>query len=187
MTIRDRNLVSAAVALTLVGDTNGNTAFILTRRPKSLRRHAGQWALPGGRSEKGESALVTACRELDEEVGVNIDQSGYIGMLDDFATRSGFLITPVLLWGPASPLLRPDPIEVQGAYLIPLEALNAPDVPKIDTTNSDENPLISVPIKELNTSIWAPTAALLYQMREITLHGRTTRVAHYEQPPFARK
>jgi hypothetical protein len=33
-----------------------------------------------------------------------------------------------------------------------------------------------------STLIHAPTAAILYQLREVVLHGRATRVSHLEEP-----
>jgi hypothetical protein len=43
--------------------------------------------------------------------------------------------------------------------------------------------VISIPL--VGTQIHAPTAAILYQLHEVALAGRETRVAHYEQPVFA--
>ena len=45
--------------------------------------------------------------------------------------------------------------------------------------------LLSIPFERLGTTIHAPTAAMIYQLREVALHGRSTRVRHYEQPVFA--
>ena len=180
-------LTRAAVAITLVGDSAGEASFILTRRPANLRRHAGQWALPGGRCDDGENTIDAARREVEEEVGVSLELDSAVGRLDDFQTRSGFLITPVVFFGPSKPELRPDPTEVHAAYVVPLKVLDAPGVPTIRESTTSENPLISITIESLGTTIWAPTAALLYQTREVIVHGRSTRVAHFEQPRFAWK
>ncbi len=74
-------------------------ALILTRRAKSLRGHAGQWALPGGRIDAGETPEQTALRELQEEVGLQLQAADVLGRLDTFITRSGYAITPVVVWG----------------------------------------------------------------------------------------
>ena len=179
--------IPAAVAVTLVGNEEGEAAFVLTRRPLRLRRHAGQWALPGGRTDRGEHPEDTAIRELQEEVGVTIDPDAVLGLLDDYRTRSGFRITPVVLWGPRSPVLQPDPGEVHVAHLVPLTALEPDDVPRITEAPGSDRPLISLHLAFLGTTIWAPTAAILYQMREVLLKGRPTRVAHFDQPRFAWK
>lgn len=178
-------LSRAAVAITLVGNDDGDAAFILTRRPSTLRRHAGQWALPGGRADDGETVTEAALREVQEEVGLELDANDVVGLLDDFRTRSGFVITPIVVWGPGRPALEPDPAEVDAAHVVPLEALDAPGVPEIKQAEPGKRPLICFPIPLLGTTVWAPTAAMLYQAREVLLHGRATRVAHFEQPRWA--
>src|SRR5215469_6283655 len=108
----------AAVALTVVeaDDAPGEAALLLTRRVDNLRSHGGQWALPGGRCDAGETPVDTALRELSEEVGINLDAGRVMGLLDDFATRSGYLITPVVVWGGADLALVPNPHEVASIH-----------------------------------------------------------------------
>ena len=122
---------AAAVAVTLVDDEQGRPCFVLTRRAAKLRRHAGQWALPGGRVDQGEDVVTAALRELDEEVRLQCDPSAVLGLLDDYPTRSGFVITPVVVWGGAGVELKGDPNEVAAVYRIPLEDLNSPDIPHL--------------------------------------------------------
>jgi 8-oxo-dGTP pyrophosphatase MutT (NUDIX family) len=179
------SLRAAAVALTVLPDTNGEACFILTRRVSSLRHHAGQFALPGGRLDRGENVLTAARRELNEEVGIDLDASHVLGTLDDFVTRSGFVITPVVLWGQESSLLTPNPDEVAIAYRVPIRALYDPDAPTLHASKDPERPLLSLPL--LGTRIFSPTAAILFQLREVAFEGLATRVAHYDQPLFAWK
>jgi 8-oxo-dGTP pyrophosphatase MutT (NUDIX family) len=177
----------AAVALTLLGDESGRACFAITRRQLHLGAHAGQWAIPGGRLEPGESPESAALRELAEEVGVALDASAVLGRLDDFATRSGFVITPVVLWAERPVQLVPNPQEVARVYRVPLDVLEEPHVPELLSIAQSDRPVLSIPIAMLGTSIYTPTAAILFQLREVALHGRATRVAHYEQPLFAWK
>ena len=147
-----------------------------------LRAHGGQWALPGGRLDPGESPEGAALRELAEEVGLDAAPSSVLGRLDDYPTRSGFVITPVVVWGGAG-LLEPNPQEVAAVYRVPLAELDRPDVPRLRAIPESDRPVISIPL--LGTFIHAPTAAVLYQLREVAVWGRPTRVSQYEQPVFA--
>jgi 8-oxo-dGTP pyrophosphatase MutT (NUDIX family) len=178
-------LTRAAVACAVVEGTGGAACFVLTLRSARPGRHSGQWALPGGRAERNESAAQTALRELEEEVGVRAGEQDVLGVLDDYQTRSGFVITPVVVWVNAPGPLKPDPHEVAAVYQIPLAGLEAPEVPALWTIPESPRTLIGVPLLELGTVIHAPTAAILFQLREVALCGRPTRVAHYEQPVFA--
>jgi 8-oxo-dGTP pyrophosphatase MutT (NUDIX family) len=174
---------AAAVALTLVPGSGGEPAFLLTRRASDLPHHAGQFALPGGRLEASETPEQAARRELQEELGVALGADSELGRLDDFATRSGFVITPVVLWGPEVSALIPDPREVAIAYRVPLGELYAPAVPQLSAVAGLAAPILSLPL--VGTHIYSPTAAIVYQLREVALEGRATRVQHFEQPRFA--
>ena len=160
-------------------------ALVLTRRSKRLRNHAGQWALPGGRIDEGETPEQTALRELAEEVGLELDESAVIGRLDDFVTRSGYVMTPVVVWAGAARSLTPNPDEVASIHRIPVREFMREDAPLLEHLEEHEHPVLRMPIGE--DWIAAPTAAIVYQFREVCIAGRATRVAHYEQPQFAWK
>jgi len=179
----DPSLTHAAVAVTLVGGDDGEASFVITRRSDDLRSHGGQWALPGGRLDDGETTTIAALRELHEEIGLRYGPERVLGMLDDYPTRSGFVITPVVVWGGADVVLTPNPDEVAEAYRVPLADLDAPGVPRFFDIPESDRPVISVPL--LGDFIFAPTAAVLYQLREVAIHGRETRVRQYDQPVFA--
>jgi len=179
-------LRQAAVALVMVAHRqSGATSILLTRRAKTLRRHSGQYALPGGRVDAGESCEQAALRELHEELGIEIASARVIGLLDDFATRSGYCITPVVVWGGVQSKIEPNPQEVAAVFHIPLSELVSPDIPQLASVSQSEHPVLSAPLPTLGHEVYAPTAAILYQFREVGLRGRFTRVAHFEQPTFA--
>ncbi|MGF1464712.1 MAG: NUDIX hydrolase [Sandaracinaceae bacterium] len=174
----------AAVAATLVGEAEG-PSFVLTLRAAHLPRHASQWALPGGRLEPGESTVEAALRELREEVGLDRGSEHVLGLLDDLVTRSGFVITPVVVWGGRSPALTPDPAEVAKVHRIPLSELDREAVPRLQRIPESDRPILSIPLPYVLTEVFAPTAAVLYQLREVAIHGRSCRVDGYGSPPFA--
>ena len=182
-TIAEDGRRPAAVAVVLLDDEEGRACFLLTRRAATLRAHARQWALPGGRIDPGESAERAALRELREEVGLERDEPTVLGLLDDYGTRSGFIITPVVVWGGSGAALVANPAEVASVHRVPLADLDRPDVPRLVTIPESDRPVIQVPL--LSTLVHAPTAAVLYQVREVVVHGRPTRVAHFEQPVWA--
>jgi hypothetical protein len=133
--------------------------------------------------EAGESPEETVLRELEEEVGLKLDADRVIGSLDDYSTRSGFVIKPIVVWGDPDIILRANPDEVASIHRIPLAEFMRDDAPVFQEIPESENPVLFMPIG--NTSIAAPTAAMIYQFREVALFGNDIRVAHYEQPHFA--
>jgi 8-oxo-dGTP pyrophosphatase MutT (NUDIX family) len=178
-------LKRAAVALviTAADDGSGEAAFLLTRRAARLRAHAGQWALPGGRCDPGESFDETALRELEEELGLALEPAHILGRLDDYPTRSGYAITPVVAWLDDAGALAPNPHEVAEVHYIRLDSLSGAEAIRFETIPESPRPLIRLMIGP-DHHIHAPTAALVYQLREL-LAGRITRVAELEQPVFA--
>lgn len=160
-----------------------DAALILTRRSKKMKNHPGQWALPGGRIETGEEPAETALRELREEVGLTLAADRVFGALDDYITRSGFIITPVVVWGGTDIELVKNDQEVASIHRIPCSELLRRDAPLLEDSGAGNNPVLFMPVGD--TWIAAPTAALLLQFREVALFGREVRVGHYEQPSFA--
>jgi 8-oxo-dGTP pyrophosphatase MutT (NUDIX family) len=166
-----------------VAGTAGGPAVLLTRRASRLRAHGGQWALPGGRIDPGEEPLAAALRELLEELDLRLDQSAVLGVLDDYPTRSGYVITPFVLWGGDDPELSPQPDEVLSVHRIAFRELCRPDSPRFVSIPESDRPVVQIPIG--GDLIHAPTGAVLLQFRRVAIEGTTERVADYEQPVFA--
>jgi 8-oxo-dGTP pyrophosphatase MutT (NUDIX family) len=177
------DLKPASVAVCIMSSPAGET-LLITRRARGLRNHAGQWALPGGRRDPGETIEAAALRELREETGLHLDASAVLGILDDYVTRSGYVITPVAVWGGVAPGSLAGPAsEVTQVYEIPLADLDVePELLSIPETDA---PVIRLPL--LDRFVHAPTAAIIYQFCQAGLHGRQQRVAHFEAPVFAWK
>jgi 8-oxo-dGTP pyrophosphatase MutT (NUDIX family) len=173
-------LKHAAVAVCVTELAEG-PALLLTRRNARLRAHAGQWALPGGRREDGETAVAGALRELAEEVGLELADTDVLGLLDDYVTRSGYVMTPVVCWAGAVGPLDGNPAEVAAIHQIPLADLDVE--PRLIAIPESEAPVIQLPL--LGGHLHAPTAAIVHQFCRIACRGTVERVAHYEQPVFA--
>jgi 8-oxo-dGTP pyrophosphatase MutT (NUDIX family) len=176
-------LKRAAVCLILADDGEGGAAVVLTRRAQHLTTHSGQFALPGGRVDAGETAAEAALREAREEIGLALAPDTILGRLDDYPTRSGYLITPIVAWAPGDAATVANPAEVAAIYRVQLSDLNRPGSPEFVAIPESDRPVIRYPL--LGTTIHAPTAALLFQFMEVAVHGRHTRVAHFDQPVWA--
>jgi len=188
----DESLRRAAVAIVVVPKEDDNeespgAAVLLTLRPAHMNRHSSQFALPGGRLDAGESTTDAALRELHEELGLDLSAAAVLGHLDDYPTRSGFRITPIVMWGGAGIELAPDPSEVARVFRIPLAELDHPWVPLLDVEVEGRRPRLIAPLPTVGGNVHSPTAAMLYQFREVALRGLDTRVAHFEQSEFAWK
>jgi 8-oxo-dGTP pyrophosphatase MutT (NUDIX family) len=177
-------LKRSAVAITLVdaGDGSGEAAFLLTRRAPKLRTHAGQWALPGGRLDPGETSVAAALRELQEELGVSLGEDAVLGVLDDYPTRSGYAIVPIVAWLGEIGEVRPNPQEVASVYRIRLDEVSRPDALHFLSIPESDRPVIRITFGD--GMVHAPTAAMVYQLLELAA-GRITRVDELEQPVFA--
>lgn len=167
----------------LVDGTAGGAAIILTRRGSRLSSHSNQWALPGGRIDPGETPLEAAMREISEEINLEVTEADLLGQLDDYPTRSGYVISPFVFWAPsnAEPVANPD--EVASIHRIAIRELRAD--PRFVTIPESERPVIQVPIG--GDLIHAPTGAVIHQFRAVAYDGLDVSVDEYEQPVFAWK
>ena len=181
----DQSLRKASVGIIIVESQEGKAGFILTRRSKGLRNHSYQYALPGGRIDPGETREETVLREVREEIGISVSNNEILGCLDEYETRSGFSITPVVLWVEDLTTMVPEPNEVDEILIIDLEELFRNDSPRWVDIDESEKQVLQVPIN--NRLIHAPTAALLYQFKEVGIAGNLLRTDHVEEPIWAWK
>lgn len=174
------DLKQAAVAVCVTMHEN-TPSLLLTRRAARLRDHAGQWALPGGRRNPGEAAIEGALRETYEEVGLLLATVDVLGVLDDYVTRSGYVMTPVVCWAGDVGELHGAQTEVAAVHQVPLSGLDVE--PRFTSIPESDAPVIQLPL--FDRYLHAPTAAIIHQFCRIACRAEVQRVAHYEQPVFA--
>ena len=180
----DLKRAAVAIVLTGAGEEMSQTSLLLTRRAAGLRSHRAQWALPGGRCDAGETQVEAALRELHEELGLQLEPDAVLGLLDDYPTRSGYLVTPVVIWAASSAAMSPNPAEVASVHPVGLDSIERTEA--FDFVRIPESTRRVIRFHFGERLIHAPTAAMIYQFREV-LGGRQTRVAYLEQPVFAWK
>ena len=171
----------AAVAIVIMLD--GEVPILpIFQRTQTMSRHAGQMAIPGGRVHDREGVHECALRELAEELGITLSRDDILGDLDDFDTRSGFTITPVVAWsGAGRGALKPSPAEVARIFLVPV-----PELGEAAAEAAHRPPdRFSLVLREVE--VFAPTAAILYQFSEVAVDGRSTRVADFHQPSWTHR
>ena len=177
----DRPELKQAAVAVCVTEHQGTPSLLITRRAARLRGHAGQWALPGGRRDPGETAVEGALRETREEVGLVLGADAVLGVLDDYVTRSGYVMTPVVCW--AGDVGEPTGAEAEVAtvHQVPLRDLDVE--PRFISIPESDAPVIQLPL--FDRYVHAPTAAIIHQFCRIACRGEVQRVAGYEQPVFA--
>jgi len=174
------SLRRAAVAITLIDRNRAAQVLIVKRVNRGL--NPGQWALPGGRVDAGEDAITAALRELREEAGMEAGPADVLGLLDDFVTNSGHLITPVVVAIAANQSPRRNAAEIASLHPIPLQRLLEPGVPRW-RRGPDNSGLLQLPLRH-DLIMHAPTGAILWQFAEVALRGRDLRVSHLTEPAF---
>ena len=173
----------AAVAITIC-QFEEESSVVVTRRSSKLKEHSGQWALPGGRVDKNETFIAAALRELEEEVNIKVEDEAVLGTLDDYVTRSGYVITPIVIFADLKKnQIVGNPSEVASVHFFSFTELNRKDSPNLETIPQSDRQVLSM--NYLDDRIYAPTAAMLYQFREVAILGRATRVLDFDQPLFA--
>jgi 8-oxo-dGTP pyrophosphatase MutT (NUDIX family) len=156
--------VRAAVLVPL-HEKDGAPHVVLTRRTRSLRRHAGQISFPGGRCDPEEDHLSAALREAQEEIGLAPAHAEALGRLSEtLVLTSAFRLTP---WVASVPYPYPyvaAPHEVDEILHVPLARLLEPDVHRRERREA-YGMLVDVHYFTLgDETIWGATARILSEL-----------------------
>jgi 8-oxo-dGTP pyrophosphatase MutT (NUDIX family) len=156
-------IAEAAVLVPIV--ERPNPGIILTLRPETMRRHAGQISFPGGRIDPGDDGPVSAAlREAEEEIGLSPQEVEVIGTGDLYRTITGFDITPVLGILPPDLPLDPHPGEVDAVFEVPLDFLFDPANQKVKSVQWRGRERCYYEILWGDRRIWGATAAMIVNL-----------------------
>jgi 8-oxo-dGTP pyrophosphatase MutT (NUDIX family) len=86
----------AAVLIPLL-QKDGEWHVLYTRRTETVSDHKGQVSFPGGATEETDkSAVDTALREAQEEIGLSPEQVSVLGFMSQYPSITDYLVTPVV-------------------------------------------------------------------------------------------
>ena len=161
--VGDGGIMPAAVLVPVVD--RPDPTVILTVRPETMRRHAGQVAFPGGRIDPGDDGPVAAAlREAEEEIGLPRDTVEIIGLADTYRTVTGFEVTPVVGVVPPGLSLVPHPGEVADLFEAPLYYLLRPEHQQVRTAMWRGRERTYYEIEYEGRRIWGATAAMIVNL-----------------------
>ena len=156
--------ITPAAVLVAVVDRPRPTV-ILTLRPETMRKHAGQISFPGGRLDPGDAGPVEAAlREAEEEIGLPPSAVEVIGIADRYLTITGFEVTPVLGIVPPDLPLAPHPGEVAAMFEAPLDYLLDPAHQAVRTVEWRGRERSYYEIDYEGRRIWGATAAMIVNL-----------------------
>lgn len=160
-------LVPAAVLVPLVERPAGMT-LLLTQRTANLSDHAGQISFPGGHIEPADKGpQEAALREAFEEVGLPSDRVEPVGRLDDYETRTGFLIVPIVgIVTPPFPL-KLDPAEVAEVFEVPLSFILDPRNHRRESRMFKGRERQFYVLPYAGRYIWGATASMLVNLYDV--------------------
>ena len=163
---QNRDTIKHSSVLLLLFEENNELYACLIKRPTHMKYHAGQIAFPGGRIEKGETALETALRETHEEIGISSEQITILGSLSElYVPVSKFLIHPFVGWITQKPEFIINHDEVEKTVIFPLMRFsNTCEEEELETVSGK----LKVPCIHYNGEIiWGATAMILSEFYDI--------------------
>lgn len=110
-----------AAVLIPIFPSRDELSLLLTVRTHEVETHKGQISFPGGMQDETDKDFIhTALREAREELHIEENAVEILGMLDDHATPTNFIITPVVGYLKEKPSYTANPSEVAEVLEVPL-------------------------------------------------------------------
>jgi 8-oxo-dGTP pyrophosphatase MutT (NUDIX family) len=158
-----QGITPAAVLVAIVD--RPEPSVILTLRPETMRKHAGQISFPGGRIDPGDDGpIAAALREAEEEIGLPPARVEVIGLADRYRTVTGFEVTPVLAIVPPDLPLVPHPGEVAALFEAPLRHIFDPRHQQVRRAVWRGRERTYYEIEWEERRIWGATAAMIVNL-----------------------
>lgn len=154
---------AAAVSVVVTVDQHGDSCVLLTQRSHQLRTYPGQFALPGGHVDPGETTCEAALRELEEELGINADDCHVVGQLNDVVTASGTIVTPFVVLLDATTTLKPNPAEVHRVLHVTAAELRVKPI----VSGGEDGASINVQWPFRDELLQSPTASIMRQFIDV--------------------
>ncbi len=167
---RDADWVEAAVLVAITD--RPEPGIILTQRPETMRKHAGQVAFPGGRMDASDADIIAAAlREAEEEIALPRGNVHVIGTASPYKTITDYRITPVVAVIPPDLPLHPNDNEVAAIFEIPLTIALDESRWEMERVmwEGQERQFYAMQFEQY--SIWGATAAMLINLgRQLQWH-----------------
>ena len=162
-------LREAAVLVPIVERPEGLT-MMLTQRTDHLDHHPGQISFPGGHIEDNDASPEDAAlREAEEEVGLERTHVEIIGRLDQYVTRTGFSITPIVGLIDPSHSVSADEFEVADIFEVPLAFLLDANNHRRDSRiyKGTKREFYAMPFEDYY--IWGATAGMIRNLYDVLI------------------
>lgn len=139
--------------------------IVLTRRADHLPQHPGQVSFPGGAAERGDaSAVQTALREAQEEIGLPPAAARPVGFLDRMDTISDYRVLPVVALVTPPVIWIPDEREVAEVFTVPLDVVLDTGRYKARVLRRHGQAHTVHTLRWREYTIWGATAAMLLNL-----------------------
>lgn len=160
-----------SAVLCILFPENEKLKVVFIRRSEYVGIHSGQISFPGGRFEESDGdLLVTALREVYEEIGIRPEEFEIIGQLTDlYVPPSNFLVRTFVAYTKQRPQYEIDTREVQEViefdldYFFRTDIIRRKDFAAHNSTLNTNAPYFDIE----GVIIWGATAMILTELADL--------------------